>query len=139
MAAIAPITINDGQATPVAHVYNPIQVGDPATYNRNGDAAVPVVGEEQLALALRTGNNASDAVNRARITLRVPVLETPSGGTPSGYVAPPRVAFYLMANVELFLPNRSTAAQRKDLRVLVSNLLLNSQVVSLVDTLEKPY
>lgn len=139
MPAIASIAINDGQGTPVTHTYNPVQSVDPAIYNRNGDAAVPVVGEEQITIALRQGGNTSDGVARTRLSLRVPVLETPSGGTPSGYVAPPRVAYYLQANVDVFLPNRSTLAQRKDLRVLLSNLLLNAQVVSVIDSLERPY
>lgn len=139
MSAIAPIAINDGQGTPVTHTYNPIQAVDPATYSRNGDTAVPVVGQEGVMLSLKMGANASEAINRARITLRIPVLETPDGGSSSGYVAPPKVAYFLQATVDLFLPNRSTAAQRKDLRVLLSNLLLNSQVVSLNDTMERPY
>ncbi len=139
MSAIAPITIVDGQGTPVSHVYNPIQSIDPATYSRNGDTAVPVVAQEQVLLSLKNGANTSEAVNRAKITLRIPVLETPAGGTSTGYVAPPRVAYFMQANIDLILPNRSTAAQRKDLRVLLSNLLLNAQVVSLIDTMERPY
>lgn len=140
MAAIAPIAVNDGQGTPVTHTFNPIQSVDPATYSRNGDTAVPVVGQEQILLSLKSADKASsDAVNRAKITLRVPVLETPSGGSSSGYVAPPRVAYYLQVNVEALLPNRCTAAQRKDIRVMMANLLANAQVVSLIDTLERPY
>jgi hypothetical protein len=90
-------------------------------------------------LSLKNGYPAVEAVNRAKVTLRVPVLETPAGGTASGYVAPPKVAFFMQATVEILLPNRSTAVQRKDLRVMLSNLLKDAQVVSLVDTLEKPY
>lgn len=137
MAAIASISIND--SVPGAHVFNPIQSVDPATYSRNGVAGMPVVGEEQIFLSLKNGARTSEAVNRVKVTLRIPVLETPAGGTPSGYVASPRVAYHLMVNAEFILPNRSTALQREDLRVMLSNLLLNSQVVSLIDDLEKPY
>lgn len=139
MAAIAPIAIVDGQGTPVTHTYNPIQTGDVASYKRNGDTAVPVVGFENVLLSLKEANGSSEAVNRAKISLRIPVLETPSGGAPSGYVAPPKVAYFMMATLEMILPNRSTAAQRKDLRVLCSNLLLNAQVVALIEQLERPY
>lgn len=139
MAAIAPITINDGQATPVAHIYNPIQTGDVATYKRNGDTAVPVVGFESLKLSLKEAGSSSEAVNRVKISLNIPVLETPSGGTPSGYVAPPKVAYFIPANMEFILPNRSTAAQRKDLRVLCMNSLANAQVIALIEQLERPY
>lgn len=138
MAAIAPIAVNDGQATPVSHVYNPVQTGD-ATYKRNGDTAVPVVGFESVIMTLKDANGSSEAVNRAKITLRIPVLETPAGGTGTGYVAPPRVAYFMQANIEFMLPNRSTAAQRKDLRVLSANLLANAQVIALIEALERPY
>lgn len=139
MAAIAPISVNDGQATPVAHVYNPIQTGDVASYKRNGDTAVPVVGYENVQLSLKEANGSSEAVNRAKITLRIPVLETPAGGAQSGYVAPPKVAYFMMGTLEMILPNRSTAAQRKDLRVLCANLLANAQVIALIEQLERPY
>lgn len=137
MAAIASISIND--SVPGAHVFNPIQSVDPATYARNGVVGTPVVGEEQIMLSLKLGARTSEAVNRVKVTLRIPVLETPDGGTPSGYVAPPKVAYHLMCNAEFVLPNRSTAAQREDLRVLMGNLLSNAQVVSLIEDLERPY
>lgn len=138
MAAIAPISVNDGQATPVSHVFNPVGM-EPATYKRNSDTSVPVIGQEELVLDLKQTNKASEGVAKARVSLAIPVLESPSGGTGSGYVAPPKVAFILRSVTEYFLPNRSTGAQRKDLRVLTGNLQANSQVVSMVDTLEKPY
>lgn len=136
MSAIASITINDGQAVPVAHTFNPVQT-EPATFHENGSSSIPVVGESAVAISLKRGNG--DAVNRAKITLRIPVLETTSGGTYAGYEAPPKVAYYMQANVELLLPNRSTPDQRKDLRVMVSNLLQDLMVSSTVDSLEKPY
>lgn len=139
MAAIAPIAIQDGQGTPVTHTYNPVQTADPATYLRNGDTSVPVVGFEQIMLSLKNGANTSEAITRAKVTLRIPVLETPSGGAPSGYVAPPKVAYYLQANIDFLLPNRSTAAQRKDLRVLLADLLGETQIATMVEAMERPY
>lgn len=135
MAAIAPITVNDGQATPVAHTFAPISV-NPPVYRENGDAAVPLVGEKEIVISLK---KASGSVQRAVVTLRVPVLETQSGSSYSGYEAPPKVAYYMQANLEFLLPQRSTGAQRKDLRVLAANLLADTQVVSLVEKYEQPY
>jgi hypothetical protein len=135
MAAIAPITINDGKATPVAHVFNPIQTVPP-TFHENGNTSVPVIGENEILISLKKSGG---AIQKAVVTLRVPVLEVQSGSSYSGYEAPPKVAYYMQANIEFNLPNRSTAAQRKDLRVLAANLLANAQVISLVDTLEAPY
>jgi hypothetical protein len=139
MAAIAPIAINDGKGTPVSHVYNPVQTGDVATYKRNGDTAVPVVAFESVQLSLKEANGSSESVSRAKLTIRLPVLETPSGGASSGYVAPPKIAFYLQLNIEALLPNRSTAEQRKDMRVLAMNLMNNPQAIALIEQLERPY
>lgn len=135
MSAIAPITINDGKATPVAHTFNPIATVPP-TYHENGDADVPVIGENEILISLKKGNG---TIQKAVLTLRVPVLEVQSGSSYAGYEAPPKVAYYLQANVEFFLPNRSTPAQRKDLRVLTANLLANAQVIAAVEALEVPY
>lgn len=136
MSAIASMTITDGKAVPVNHVFNPVAT-QPATYHENGDATVPVVGENAITVSLKRANG--DAVNRVKLSLRLPVLETTSGSAYTGYEAPPKVAYYLQANVDLLLPNRSTLDQRKDLRVLLSNLMLNAQVIGAVDSLEKPY
>lgn len=136
MAAIAPIVVNDGQATPVAHTFNPITT-NPPIYRENGNDATPVVGENEVALSLK--GNGSGPVRKAVVTLRVPVLETPSGASSEGYSAPPKVAYFLQANLELLLPIRSTAAQRKDLRTMCANLLRDAQVIALVEKLENPY
>jgi hypothetical protein len=135
MAAIAPIVINDGKATPVAHTFQPVAT-NPPNYRENGNAAVPIVGESESLLNLKRG---SGSVQKAVVTLRVPVLETQSGSASSGYEAPPKVAYYLQANIELFLHDRTTGDQRKDLRVLASNLLKDAQVLAMVDKLEHPY
>jgi hypothetical protein len=135
MAAIAPITINDGKATPVAHVFNPIMTVPP-TFRENGNTAIPVVGENEIVLSLKKGNG---TIQKAVVTFRVPVLEVQSGSSYSGYEAPPKVAYYMQANVEFFLPNRSTSAQRKDLRVFTANLLANAQVIAMIEALETSY
>lgn len=140
MAAIAPITIADGQDTPVNHTFNPISA-NPPLYKQNTDDTVAAIGENELLLTLKRGvaSQGNPAINRAKITLRLPVLETLGSSGASGYEAPPSVAYWLQATVECMLPDRSTGEQRKDLRVLLTNALSNAQIVSLVDTLENPY
>lgn len=135
MAAIAPITILDGKATPVSHIFNPIQT-NPPVYHENGNPVIPLVGENEITLALKKSNG---AISKAVVTLRVPVLEVQSGSSYAGYEAPPKVAYYMQANIEFFLPSRSTPAQRKDLRVLSANLCNNAQVAAMVDALESSY
>ena len=90
MAAIAPITILDGKATPVSHIFNPIQT-NPPVYHENGNPVIPLVGENEITLALKKSNG---AISKAVVTLRVPVLEVQSGSSYAGYEAPPKVAYY---------------------------------------------
>lgn len=135
MAAIAPIVINDGKATPQSHTFNPTMTSPP-TFRENGNASTPIIGENEVIINLKRG---SGSVQKAVVTLRVPVLETQSGSSSGGYTAPPKVAYYMQANIEFFLHDRTTPDQRKDLRVLAANLLANSQVVAVVDKLEYPY
>nr|APG77173.1 hypothetical protein [Shahe levi-like virus 3] len=137
MAQIATITINDGQTTPVAHAFNPI-MSVPPTYRRNGVTGQAVIANERLLLQAVLAKTVN-GVNRIQLELVVPVVETPAGGSATGYVAPPAIAHEMRVKVEFFFHQRSEKAGRKDLRTLLTNLLSNAQVVSLVDDLEQPY
>lgn len=136
MANIATITIKDGQSTPVDHAYNPIQV-NPAMYRRNGVAGQSVIAQERLLVDVENAKT-YNGVNKVKLELVLPVMEQASGGAATGYVAPPAIAHEERVQVTFFFHQRSDAAGRKDLRVLLSNLLLNAQVVDAVDTLTKP-
>lgn len=137
MAAIAAITVLDGKTTPASHVFNPIET-NPALYRENGDSSIPSEGQNDMVLALRPAQGVS-GINKVQITLRIPVLETVSGSTIGGYTPSPEIAYHMQVKVELLLPARTTGAQRKDARVLIANILGNAQVISLIESLEKPY
>lgn len=135
MAAIAPIVINDGKATPVAHTLNPVASAPVALY-REAASGLAQVGQVYSSIQKTSANKDLDKV---RIILSVPALEVSSGANASGYTAAPKVAYEVKADVTVFLPTRSTPAQNKDLRVMLSNLLLNSQVVDVIDNGAIPY
>lgn len=134
MAAISTIVINDGKATPVAHTFNPVQSAPDAVY-REGLSSLPLIGQGVIDLRTRTQGE----LNRVKVTLKLPVLETATGANAQGYTAAPKVAYHSTANVEFILPSRGTAEQRKDLRVMLANLLLNAQLVDNVDNLNIPF
>lgn len=136
MPAIGQITIYDGQATPVAHVFNPIQTS-PAVFKENS-AGLPQIGEPEIIATSKLARGA-DAVNRVKLTLRLPYLEETSGATSGGYVAPPKLAFHDQVTVEFLMPVRSDSSQRKDLRVMLIDLLGEAQVVNMVDDLATLY
>lgn len=78
-------------------------------------------------------------MNRVRVVLALPALETVTAQNSAGYTAAPKVAYTNQVSVDFILPNRGTAQQRKDLRVLLSNLLANAQIVDMVENLNRPY
>lgn len=137
MPQIAAIAINDGVTpTPVSHVYNPMQT-TPPLYKRNG-VDVAAIAMEQVSVKRVDPKNANGAY-QIEVELVIPVMEQPSGQASSGYVAPPAIAHSLRFKGVFYVHGRSLQAQRKDLRVLAANLLQNSQIASVIETLELPY
>lgn len=135
MANIANITITDGK-TPTAesHVFVPMKSGLNAEWKRTGVAGQPAVAMEQVSVAMKMSAQAN-GVNKIDIDLSIPVLEQAAGGTPQGYVAAPALAHVLRAKLTVFAHQRSDVAGRKDLRVLLTNLLSNAQIVDTIDNL----
>jgi len=133
MSAIASIAILDGQGTPVTHTMYPLRSGDKSTWREN-QAGLALIGQGVVDMTVKQG-----PLNKVRLLLELPALETATGANSAGYTAAPKVAYSNKAIVELFLPSRATAAQRKDLRVLLSNLLLNATVIDSIENLNVPY
>lgn len=135
MANIANITITDGK-TPTAesHVFVPMKSGLTAEWKRTGVAGQPAVAMEQVSASMKMSAQAN-GVNKIDIDLSIPVLEQATGGTSQGYVAAPALAHVLRAKLTVFAHQRSDVAGRKDIRVLLINLLNNAQIVDTIDNL----
>lgn len=129
MSAIANVVINDGQATPVSHTFAPVTIdaqGVAKWADRSGGISV---GFPTLSYSLKnpTGNSKSYKLT-AKVML--PVLEQTSPSTATGIQPAPTVAYNLLANIEMVLPERSTAQDRKNLLAYVKNYLANATVVT---------
>lgn len=135
MANIANISVTDGK-TPTAetHVYVPMKSGLDASWKRTGVAGQPAVAMEQVLVSMKM-QSSPNGVNKIDIDLSIPVLEQVTGGTSAGYTAPPALAHTLRAKVTVFAHQRSDVAGRRDLRVLLSNLLKDAQIVDAIDNL----
>lgn len=144
MPALASITIDDGQATPVAHTFSPSgpdKNGVNYLYDRSGGIAI---GFPNIALDLRepvAGAKTSDSsrVYRAKIKVVMPVLEVTSASTGTGIQPAPTKAYEAAFVGEFILPERSTLQNRKDILAYAKNLLADSVVTSLVRDLESIY
>lgn len=124
MAANAPIVINDGQSTPVAHTFSGIKIdGNVALYDNR--AEVFSAGRETLALRMKS----NDRIRTTTATLKVPrvVEETINGVTVK------KVADYMTIKVELLTPTTWASDDVQDGRVMTSNLLIHAVPAAMAD------
>jgi hypothetical protein len=142
MSARANIVINDGQATPVSHTFNP----------NSGDgnvAGVSIIEYEDRSGGISVGfprisvqtRRSSKSSRNQKVTFKVatPVLETVSNSTVSGIAPAPTVAYANLFVGEFILPERSSLDSRKDLLAFVKNLFANAVVTSAITDLESPW
>lgn len=138
MAALAPIIINDGAATPVARTFNPVkidQVGVAHLADRSGGIAV---GFPVVSLFVRSPSK--DSRNYKIIgKIVVPTLEITSPSTGSGIQPAPTKAYDCLATIEFVCPERSTLAERKNILAFVKNFLANANVTNAVEAYEAIY
>lgn len=135
MANIANLVVNDGKATPVAHTFAPVTI-DSAGVAKWADRSGGIsVGFPTISYSLKSPTQGSKSYKMvAKVTL--PVLEQTSPSTATGIQPAPTVAYSLLANFELVLPERSTLADRKDLFAFVKNALANAVFTNGVENYE---
>lgn len=148
MPSLAPLTINDGLATPVAHTFGPYRIDEKGVTTFFDRVSGVGIGFSKLTVSLRsplggvTAGSASDAkarVYKAILTIDVPTLESTSAATGTGIAPAPTVAYVHAARIELTLPERGTLANRKDLIAYIKNALSNASVNTALETLEAFY
>lgn len=149
MPALAPIVINDGQATPVAHTFNPAGPDESGTsylYDRSGGIAI---GFPEVSISLRPPVRArngkgstlrsNERVYRAVLAIRVPTMDITSPSTGTGIQPAPSKAYDTVVKIEFILPERTTTQNRKDILAYAKNLLGHAIAVSIVQDLESIY
>jgi len=144
MSAIGNITINDGAASPVAHVFSPVNIDkDGIAWWADRSGGIPL-GYPLISALIKqpSGNNLvslSNRVYRELVKIKVPVLEVTSPSTGSGINPAPTLSYSVDANLEMVFPERSSLQNRKDLRAFLRNLLADAMIQKMVEDLESPY
>lgn len=144
MSAVATLAIADGQATPVTHNYIPLGPDSAGVWWFEEQAGDTAIGNSRISVSLvrpplvTPGQNAGQRTARVKLGLWDPYLET-VGTNDAGITPPPTVSFLNRFTCEYNLPERSTSAQRKDLRIKAINLQYTSSVSNLVDLLQSLY
>lgn len=126
------ITIKDGEATPLDHVFNPTKI------DSNGVAAfqertsgVPV-GMPAITLSVRAPTKGSPTY-KVTGKLVIPKVVTVTGSDGKSITS---VDYENLANFSFVLSERSTKQERVNIRTLVSNALKNVSIAPTIDDLE---
>jgi hypothetical protein len=143
--AIANIVLADAQATPVNHTFVPLGPDadgvlwfeDPSTLSPIGNGRISIE-LKRPPNAVQSGQSSSQRTIRAKVGLHRPVLES-LGNNSLGLTPSATVAYVPRVFAEFVMPERGTLQDRKDLRKMIYNLLNDTQVVSLIESLIKPF
>ena len=143
MPAIAPVTINDGAASPVAHTFTPLGKDDKGVYWFEQTTPTPtnILGAKRIGYSqnrITDPKSALTGYSLVTLSVSLPTLET-LGNTSAGITPPPTVAYTEVARISFRVAERSTTQERKDTRVLMANLLAHAMTVAAVDTLQPTY
>lgn len=121
MPQAANISINDGESTPVAHVFVPSKVSDLiATYYGPG---LTLAGREYIVVTRREAT--ATVAGKVNIKVVLPTEVTVSGVT--------TVELQELVSMDFVLSPKGTKQKRKNTRVLSSNLLLNATIAAVID------
>lgn len=138
MTSLAIISLADGQTTPVVHTFSPVSVdaaGVAKLVDRSGGIAI---GFPTLTMSVRSPSKGS---KNYRVLAKIvqPTLEVTSPSTGTGIQPAPTKAYDLLGTIEFVLPERSTAAERKNIYAYVKNLMANANLSNAVETFETIY
>lgn len=129
MPALASISVNDAEATPVAHVFSPVTTDGSLARFANRDADTPA-GFETLSIELRAPVS-STAAYRAILKGTFPTEATVDGT--------PQVVKLSSFEIAINLSQKSTAQERLNVLKILSNLLASSVMEDVIENVEPIY
>lgn len=128
MPQLAAITVKDGASTPADRIFTPVSTN--GTMAQLAERVGVPLGQMKLDVNVRppvSGNG----LYKVMISLKKPTVATVNGVSVVDYVD--------FASFTMTTSDRATAQNRKDVRVLMANLLSNATIVDVVDNLVPLY
>lgn len=147
MPAITSFTLNDGQATPVAHTFTPAGPDkNGVVYFQDISGGIPI-GYPTISYDLKAPRQAANGqqssasrVYRGSVKVVVPVLESgTSASTISGIPPTYTKAYDVTFKVEAILPERSSLQSRKDALAFLVDAIWGANGKKLLNDLEMWY
>lgn len=143
MATATAIVLADAQGTPVNHTFTPIGKDSKNTYWFVDQSAANAIGFWKISIDVvqpgalaQPGESSARRVNRVKIGLHEPVLETVSNNTVSGIAPAPTVSYIPRSFHEFVMPERAALLDRRNLRKMSAGLLADNNVVNVVENLQ---
>jgi hypothetical protein len=143
MPAAATIALLDALGTPVNHNFVPNGKDAQNVFWYVDRSLTNAIGYWKISVEFKeppppkAGENSAARTFRVRIGLHEPVLETLSNSTVSGITAAPTVGYIPRSFVEYIMPERSVLLDRQNLRKMTYNLQANTQIIDVVEKLER--
>jgi hypothetical protein len=144
MAAIN-IVLADAQATPVNHTFVPLGPDKNGVFWFEDQSATSAIGFWRISMSITrpgvatSGQSSAGRVNRIKIAINEPILETVSNNTVSGIAPAPTVAYTSRYILEAVLPERATFTDKQTMRKMMLNLLGEAQVTALMELTKLPF
>lgn len=132
MTLFADLTINDGKATPVAHIFKVKLNDNMVSLWEDRVGGVPV---GYGIVKMTTKDTAT--VRKVEIAIAIPTLEAVSGANPAGFTPAPKVGYTHRANIEFILPQRGSVAERVDILAYAKNFLALAMSTAVITTGEE--
>lgn len=136
------IVLADAQATPVNHTFVPIGRDGNDVFWFEDQSAANSIGYWRISVELKRPkppqagqSSGPERTARAKIGLHEPILETVSNSTVAGIAPAPTVSYVPRTFSEFIIPERAALLDRKNLRKMMANLLAETQVSSVVESL----
>lgn len=143
MPVFAALSINDGQATPVAHTFNPISNDNGIyTWRDQTVSSGVALGDWMITYSRKDPSgpqraglvSSADRVYRHKLMVAIPTMET-LGNNSAGLTPPPTVAHVHRGFVELVQPERGSNSERKNLTAITANAMDHATFKSLFNDL----
>jgi len=136
MASNANIVIQDGEATPVTRTFGPDAIEAGQAFYKDRSGGIPSGYGTITVSKPKAPQDQANGSYKVVVQLMLPKMETVSGATSGGFEPAPRVAYNCVARMEFWLPVRSSTQDRKNLRVLLQDLLGDAIIIDVIDDLE---
>lgn len=130
MPSNSPLTVNDGKSTPQAHVFAPVRIDSNNRAFFSENSVSTLVGRPTLSYSVSGGTGG--AAYKVALQINLPKLVTVTDGAGTREI----VQHSPIAKAEFVFQNTTSAAERKDIRVLMANALQHAILGPAIDNVE---